>query len=81
MTLGRGHLSHLDSWLSSWELGVALESDGGVPWVLAGSYSGNKVQVGAIEAELNWKTIGGKGWEHLKRPGRLAGSDGPDNPR
>lgn len=81
MTLGRGQLNHLGSWLSSWELGVALEWDGGVPWL--GPSRGAKFrnhQVGAIEAEPNWKVIGGRGWVPLKRP-RQAGRDEPTSPR
>lgn len=31
------------------------------------------LQVGAVEAEPNWKAIGGRDWVPLKRPRRLLG--------
>lgn len=78
MTLGRGRLSHLGSWLSLWELGVVLEWERGESlrsWL--GPNLGTKFrnhQVGATEAEKNQKAIGEKGWVHLKRA-RQAGRD------
>lgn len=59
---------------------MALEWDGGVPWVLGWGAKFRNHQVGAIEAEPNWKAIDGRGWVPLKRL-RQAGRDGPTSPR